>query len=94
MLFLPGEIESAFTRHVVQRMRLDPVQDLLRHSLGGNQIIPAPGHVALGIDLQDSGGQRIAPAKVVEQPAVEPGVPEGLLDGRYAIDAVARAHGR
>src|SRR5437870_11394718 len=56
MLFLPGEIESAFTRHVVQRMWLDPVQELLRHSLRGNQVVPAPGHVALGIELQDAGG--------------------------------------
>src|SRR2546422_6023859 len=72
MLFLPGEVESAFTRHVVQRMWLDPVQELLRHSLRGNQVVPAPGHVALGIELQDAGGQGVAAAKNVEQPAVKP----------------------
>src|SRR5437879_8494489 len=71
-------------------MGLDPVQELLRHSLGGNQVIPAPSHVAVGIDLQDSGGQRIAPAKIVEQPAGEPGVPEGLLNGGDVV--VVRRH--
>src|SRR2546428_13478270 len=85
MLFLPGEVESAFTRHVVQRMGLDPVQELLRHSLRGNQVVPAPSHVALGIELQDSGGQWVARAKIVEQPAVKPGFPEGLLNGGDVI---------
>src|SRR5712692_6687576 len=80
MLFLPGQVESAFTRHVVQRMWLDPVQELLRHSLRGNQVVPASGHVAVGIELQDAGGQGVAAAKIVEQPAVKPGFLEGLLD--------------
>jgi len=44
----------------------------------------------LGIELQDAGGQGVAAAKIVEQPAVKPGFLQGLLDGGDAI--VVRRH--
>src|SRR5207244_11963854 len=47
--------------------------------------LPSSGHVAVGIELQDAGGQGVAAAKIVEQPAVKPGFLEGLLDGGDAI---------
>ncbi len=93
MVFLPRQIEAALARHIIQGVRFNLVENLGRSSLRGNQVVPAPRHVAFGIELQDAGGQGVAPAKVVEQPAVKPGFPEGLLDGGNAIDAVTRAHG-
>src|SRR2546426_9063034 len=85
MLFLPRQVKPALAGNLVQGVRFNLVENLGRSSLRGYQVVPAPRHVAGRIELQDAGGQGVAAAKIVEQPAVKPGFLEGLLDGGDAI---------
>ena len=80
MLLLPREIETDFTRHIVQGMGFNLMEDLRRVSVGRNQIIPASCHVAVRADFQDARSQGIAAAEVIQQPTVKFRVAEGLLD--------------
>src|SRR6266705_5247993 len=85
MLFLPRQVKPALAGDLVQGVRFNLVENLVRSSLRGYQVVPAPRHVAGRIELQDAGGQGVAAPKVVEQPAVKPGFPEGLLDGGNTV---------
>src|SRR5713101_2507394 len=80
MLLLPGEIQMDLSRHVVEGARLDSMQELHRYALCGDQIVPAPGHVPVRIELQNSGGEGVAAAKVIEQPPIEAGRSESSLN--------------
>src|SRR2546428_13515919 len=85
MLFLPRQVKPALAGNLVQGMRFNLVENLGRSTLRGYQVVPAPRHVAGRIELQDAGGQGVAAAKGVEQPAVKLGFPEGLLEGGNTV---------
>ena len=72
----------------------DRVDQAARLAGGGNQVIPAPGREmpALPADAGHVGGDRIEPAKIVQQPAVEAVGLQRRLDGRD-IERCGRACG-
>jgi len=71
---------------------LNPMNDLRRLARRGNVVEPAPRSGSVVAQFQDPRSQRIAPAEVVEQPAVELRRLQSILDfghtfGRGGISA-------
>src|SRR5207248_441017 len=80
VLLLPGQIKARVPRQIIQRMRLDAMKNLDGRPMRRNQVVPAPGRMTRRIKPQDVCRQRIASAEVVEQPPLESGRPERLLN--------------
>ena len=71
---LPAEVDGLVVPgQVVERRRLDGVDQLLRLAGRGDEVEPAAGQLLLG-QPDDPLGEDVEPAEVVQQPAVEPGL--------------------
>ena len=66
---------------VVERPRLDPVDQLTRLSLGGNGIGPAAAPGGHRLEIEDAAGRHVRPAEITKKPAVELKLFESGLDG-------------
>lgn len=85
LLFLQGEIGDLAIGQIVQAMGLDAMDQLDRVPYSWDQVVPAPGQDSLGVKLQYPIRQWIAPLEVIEKPAIQPVLPQGLLDFFEAI---------
>src|SRR6188768_4048411 len=79
-LLLPRYIIISLSRQCIQYMRLDAMQQLDWNPLRRNPVVPASCHMEGRIELEDAIGKRIASAKIIEKPAVDLGITEGLLN--------------
>src|SRR5262245_28185291 len=61
-------------------MRLNTMEQLTWNPLRWNPVIPSPRHMECRIEMEYAIGERIAPAEIIEEPAVDPGITQGLLN--------------
>jgi hypothetical protein len=66
---------------MIEGMRLNEVDKLARLAGGWNKIEPAPRQHGLIAQPNDAPGQYIKTPEVVQQPAVEAFLPNGILNG-------------
>ena len=78
--FLPAGVDVLLTGQVVEPAGFDAMDELLRLTVGGDEVVPAPGDVGVGIDTQDASGDGVAVVVVVEEPAVEFGFGSGAKE--------------
>src|SRR5262249_38409680 len=77
---LPAEIDLLRAGQMVERPRLDPVDQLARLAPGGDHTIqPSRAH-GLVVQVEHAPGQHVAAPEVVEQPAIEVEAAQGRLD--------------
>ena len=69
------------------------MQQLDRNSLRRNPVVPSPRHMDGRIELEYTIGEGIAPAEIIEEPAVDLGITQCLL---HLTDTLiyGRGHGR
>ena len=79
-LLLPRHITVGLSRQRIQHVRLDAMQQLHRSPLRRNPVVPSPRHMERRIELEDAIGEGVAPAEIVEEPAVDLGITQGLLN--------------
>ena len=77
----PGPVQHLEAGRPRERVRLDHVQEGHRLARAGDQVEPAAGADLALVEADHRPGDGIRAPQVVEQPAVEPLLPEGLLDG-------------
>ncbi len=56
------------------------MDELLRLTVGGDEVIPAAGDESLGIKAEDAAGDGVAVVMVVEEPAIESSGGDGGLE--------------
>jgi hypothetical protein len=56
------------------------MKQLDRNPLRRNPVVPAPGHMKCRIELEYPIGEGVAPAEIIEEPAVNLSVTQGLLN--------------
>ena len=79
-MLLPRHIAVGLSRQCIQHMRLDAMQQLDRNPLRRNPVVPSPRHMERRIELEYAIGEGVAPAEIIEEPAVNLGITKGLLN--------------
>ena len=77
---LPGEVDRLLAGQVVERGGLDPVDQLARGPLGGDEVEEPPRAGRLLIQAEHPAGQHVAATEIVQEPAVEAELGQALLD--------------
>ena len=60
---------------------LDAVNEFLGLAVGGDEVIPAAGDEALGVETEDAAGDGVAVVMVIEEPAIKSSGGDGVLQG-------------
>ena len=50
-----------------------------------NPVVPAPRHMEGRVELEYAIGEGVAPAEIIEEPAVDPGIANRLLDVTHTL---------
>lgn len=92
-LLLPRHIAVGLSRQCIEHARLDAMQQLNGNPLRRNPVVPSPGHMERRIELEYAIGEGIAPAEIIEEPAVDLGITKCLLNLADTL-LYGRGHGR
>ena len=79
-LLLPRHIAVGLSWQCIQYVRLDAMQQLDRSPLRRDPVVPSPGHMDGRIELEYTIGEGVAPAEIIEEPAVDLGITQCLLN--------------
>src|SRR5467141_2719731 len=90
MLFLPTAVFLTPSRQGIEFVRFDPVHDLDAFGRGRDVEEPAARTDRVLVEFQDAQGDEVAPAEIIEQPAVDLGGLERFLN---FTDAFRRSWG-
>jgi hypothetical protein len=77
----PGQVGPLLPRQVVEHRRLQPVDELGRRALARHQVVAAPRQQAVAAEAEEVEADRVVGLEQREQPAVEVGLGQRLLDG-------------
>ena len=79
--FLPSQVDGFFTRQMVESSLFDPVHQFLRWTVGRHAVEKPARSDRLISQIENATGQNIAASEIVQQPAVELKLFQGLLYG-------------
>ncbi len=82
VLFLPAGILRLLAWQRADDVGFDPMHEAARFARGGNQVIPAPGHMVRLRETEHAISQRVAPVMIEEQPAVKLFAPQRFLNSK------------
>ena len=81
MELLPGQVDSFIAGKRIEHASFDGMDDFLRRACRRHKIEPAAGRQTCVIELENVPGNRVAAAKAVEKPSVQPFLLQGILNG-------------